>query len=496
MTDQPLAEKNLASSPSWALGWFVGDLRSLAIWRIGLGVAILWSILSFLNDLDLYYSEQGVLPRLLFLKTPALSARYSLLIGCSNTAQIGLLAALEALAAISLMLGYRARLSAAICWTIHWSFLNRNPMICDRGDMELGLLLFYAMFMPLGSRWGYQETRNERPASNRWRSWVWFAVLAQISQIYLFAGLLKHGAAWTGRGDGLKLSLECALFARPTAVWLASMPGLKAMNYLVIVGEVLLGLCLWGSSKMRQTAVLLIAFFHILVSLLFDLGGFPWIGAVGCLVLLPESFWTGPGRVIENWMNRRFEPYHTETKTKPVQLARASASSNLWAGTCAVYVMACNLYTCSSLGLRHLPQPIRYFGQLLNLEQHWELFAPYPPFDGWFALEAEDSQGTRNLLSQGHDGPVRPTSPAAYYPRYRIKMLLVTTLFHQNEFLKAQICRAIAQKQNANGSKLKLLFWVREVEPGGLKAPLSSRLIWAGDATESKPQLEGKKLSL
>jgi hypothetical protein len=484
MTNPSIATPQSAqnSDTGWVVGWMVGDLRSLALWRIGLGIAVLCSVFNFLSELDLYYSDQGVLPRLLFLKTPALCSRYSILLGCSNTAQIGFLAVLELAAAISLVMGYRARLSAALCWLLHWSFLNRNPMICDRGDMELGLLLFYAMFLPLGSRWAY---RADGAANNSHRSWVWLALLAQLSQIYLFAGLLKHGAAWTGRGDGLQLSLECALFARPTALWLASLPGLKALNYLVIVAEVLVGLCLWGPSRLRQAAVLSIAFFHVLVGLIFDLGGFPWIGAMGCVVLLPTSFWQGPGRPIDAWLTRQFDL----SKAKPeAKLGTNPLALNLWASTITAYVFLCNLCTCTSLGVQSLPQPLRYFGQVLNLEQHWELFAPFPPFDGWFVLEAD----TANLLHPGHKNLDRPDSPTGYYPRYRIKMLLATTLFHQNDAIKAQICRAIAHNQNATASKLKLSFWVREVDQNGLKSPISVRHIWEGSAIESTPVSEGK----
>ncbi len=105
------------------------------------------------------------------------------------------------------------------------------------------------------------------------------------------------------------------------------------------------------------------------------------------------------------------------------------------------------------------------------MEQHWELLAPFPPFDGWFVLEADTAN-----LPPGTKTQTDPTAQPGYYPRYRVKMLLATTLFHQNDAIKAQICRAIAHNQKVKASQQKLSFWGPIVDQNGIKVRSAGNL--------------------
>src|SRR5262245_22417275 len=96
------------------------DLRGLAMLRIALGVLLLWDIVSrsrFLADL---YTDDGVLPRHL------VSARLPLCFLSGTAWYQAVVFAVGAVAAVTLILGYRTRVSTAIGWLVIGSIQSRN----------------------------------------------------------------------------------------------------------------------------------------------------------------------------------------------------------------------------------------------------------------------------------------------------------------------------------------------------------------------------------
>ena len=98
---------------------FAIDLRSLAALRIGLGAVLLADLAYRAIDLEAHYADTGVLPRAALratLRDP--SAMWSLhALSGAWTAQL-VLFALAAVAAVALLIGYRARLAAALSWLL------------------------------------------------------------------------------------------------------------------------------------------------------------------------------------------------------------------------------------------------------------------------------------------------------------------------------------------------------------------------------------------
>ena len=141
------------------------DLRSLAIFRVGLGLLLLGDLAIRAGDLSAHYTDQGVLPR------SALTARhYVSLHFLDGTADFqGALFVLAGLAALALLAGWRTRAATVVSWLLLMSLHARNPMILQGGDALLRLLLFWGMFLPLGARWSVDGLlrRGGGPAGGR-----------------------------------------------------------------------------------------------------------------------------------------------------------------------------------------------------------------------------------------------------------------------------------------------------------------------------------------
>src|SRR5436305_10055773 len=90
------------------------DLRSLAIFRIGLGLLLLGDLAVRAGDLSAHYTDQGVLPR------SALAAHHYVSLHClDGTADFqGALFVLAGLAALALLAGWQTRAATVVSWLL------------------------------------------------------------------------------------------------------------------------------------------------------------------------------------------------------------------------------------------------------------------------------------------------------------------------------------------------------------------------------------------
>ena len=129
------------------------DVRSLAVFRIGLGALLLADLAVRTTDLEAHYSDLGVLPRDFLSETMRGTWKWSLHIAHGSSLFQAMLFLVAAIAAFALMLGYRSRLASVVSWVLLFSLQTRNPLVNNGGDMLLRALLFWAMFLPLDQCW-------------------------------------------------------------------------------------------------------------------------------------------------------------------------------------------------------------------------------------------------------------------------------------------------------------------------------------------------------
>lgn len=459
------------------------DLRSLAILRMAIGFLVTLDILLRARDLSAFYTDAGVVTRPGLLSWDWSDPWFSLFLGGSGWLSAAVLFGLTAFFGVQLMRGWRTRWMTFGCWLMLCSLYQRNPLINDRGDLELILVLFWSMFLPLGARWSVDARRDGTPDEPAVLSMGSAALLLQFAQIYLFAALLKHGLPWL-RGDALELSLRSALFSTPQSLWLARWPELvNTFTYPVVAMELLLPCLLLSpvaNGPVRTIGVLLLVVFHGLVGLLLQLGLFPLIGALLPLGCLPAWFWDRVGS-LQAWLDRV-----VPAPPRSGGAGRLPLPVSLLVGLCLAYTLLCNLFMVGEPSPQNLPSGLRTFGRALRLEQHWDLFAPLPPLDGWFVLRAQvEGQGEVDLL---RDQPVsleRPADPSRVFPNHRWRMLMITMIFRNGEHFREPFVRHVAREYRrshpqARAGRLELLFVVQLVDEQGVQLPPRVWTLWSG----------------
>jgi len=134
------------------------DPRALAAFRIGLGALLVADLLRRSRSLSAFYTDDGVLPR------RALFADYSEVYSVHALSgepwAVASLFAVAGVVAIALAVGYRTRLATVASWLLLLSLQVRNPMVLNAGDALLAMLLFWSVFLPLGSRWSVDAVRR------------------------------------------------------------------------------------------------------------------------------------------------------------------------------------------------------------------------------------------------------------------------------------------------------------------------------------------------
>ena len=282
------------------------DLRSVALFRVGLAVSVLADLFWRSFDLRAFYTDAGVLP-LHALNAVQGSGLWSVhALSGSAVLQIGLFV-LTALAAVLLLVGYRSVIAAGVCWALMLSLHHRNPLLLQGGDDLLVILLFFAMLLPIGARFSLDAAlttahRREPNAPTLGSAHTWFSVISvaatlQVLYLYVFTALLKEGSNWHADGDAAWLAVQLEDFARTPGVWLRDWPGLLTFGthyvWWVELLAPLLVLCpLWHNS-VRLIGLALLLSLHLSFAAFLSIGLFPLFDFVALSLLLPRGFWDG-----------------------------------------------------------------------------------------------------------------------------------------------------------------------------------------------------------
>ncbi len=283
---------------------FSADLRSLAVFRGVLALLVLASLAIRSTSLTAFYSDRGILPRSELLQNDGFFSSYSFSLNLLNgTPEFqAVLFGVTALAALSLLLGYRTRLSTFVVWLLVLSIQLRNPLTLNAGDHLLHLLLFWGIFLPLGAVWSLDRIRNraretrERPArlSMRFFSMGVVALFLQIAFLYWFTAVLKTGEEWRD-GTALYYTLSNDQLTTQLGSYLLNFPGLlMVLTFATILLEAFGPLLLFSplfNGLARMAAIVSFMGLHFGIWLTMEVGMFPFVSAFCMVCFLPGAFW-------------------------------------------------------------------------------------------------------------------------------------------------------------------------------------------------------------
>lgn len=102
------------------------DTRSLALFRMGIALVLLWDLVDRSQDLVAHYTDFGVLPRDVAISSLLAPWNISFHLISGNWQIQLLLFVVAAFFALTLLIGYKTRLSTILSWLLLSSLHNRN----------------------------------------------------------------------------------------------------------------------------------------------------------------------------------------------------------------------------------------------------------------------------------------------------------------------------------------------------------------------------------
>jgi hypothetical protein len=388
------------------------DLRSLAVLRIGVAVVLILDLCQRAIDLEAHYSDFGLAPRSIVIENMSSRwfASFHFLSGVWQV-QAALLV-IAAFLALALLVGYRTRFATIGCWVFLISLNVRNPYVLQGGDVLLRVVLFWAMFLPWGAICSIDRAwfGSTSQIPKRIVTWGTVAFAAQIVAVYWFSVLAKSGGEWWREGSAIYYVLSIDYMVTPLGHWLLQLPSalLRLATWTVlgyeIIGPALL-FCPWHTGPMRTLAVFGFVVLHCGFLLTLLVGLFPLIGIVSILFFLPSWVWDSllPRLVVSSeyssmrsWAERvwyviaenrllkhRLSVGRIEEPRRSIQL---SSGASVLAAILTLYMLAWNVANLPYSPFKFSDR-VRSVGNLVGLDQLWEMFAPFPAKDdGWYVI--------------------------------------------------------------------------------------------------------------
>jgi hypothetical protein len=222
------------------------------------------------------------------------------------------------------LLGFRARLCAALCWLLVLSLQKRNGLVLHSGDHILVLLLLWCTLLPIGARWSVDARRgrgDDAPVS--FAGPAALGVQLQLALVYIDTGLRKLADRDWLNGLGVVNALEIDHMIAPLGVWLKPHhPMLVLLGYGTLALELIAVLLLLAPDvrgRLRTSLALTFISFHLALGASLQLGTFSFICISGWLAILPTPFWEGlrRRRVAERTAARVASP-RSRLRTSPI----------------------------------------------------------------------------------------------------------------------------------------------------------------------------------
>lgn len=411
---------------------FAIDPRSLAVFRISIGLLLLVDLAIRAADLEAMYSDVGMFPRgKISFHFPSIWS-WSFHFASGSSGFEAILYGLAGCLGLALAAGWQTRLTTIGSWLMLLSLHHRVPPILSGADTLLRMLLFWGMFLPLERVWSLDwwlahRRRAEAPVEGFQPvlSVASVAILVQMALMYLCSAVFKTNHAWLS-GQAVAGILANNFFASRLGTSLLSFSRLLAVMTwgtlaLEWVALFVLFFPKW-TGRVRLGAVAALVVMHLCIAALMEVDFFSPVAMAGLTLFLPAEFWNS--RLFTKKPNEIQIPAKPARQQELARPAWAGLSAYLPQGACLVallYVLAVNFN-----GLPGLNAPLglgesTFLWTGCGLGQRWAMFDAAPPKNGWYVAWAKLRDGSRvDLLRHGAKLDWRkPVFPAGEYPNAR-----------------------------------------------------------------------------
>lgn len=309
------------------------DPRSLGLFRILFGLVLLSDLARRFVDIELWYTNSGLLPNHTILWRPPAQRMFSLFFTASGLreAQVGFV--LCAAVYLAFTLGYRTRLFQVLTLIARVSLNSRLAVLENGGDMVMDLLCLLTLPLPLGARFSLDAVAlspdRKQPLSDyATKPIVSIAVLGlllQFATIYFFNAASKGGVAWRD-GTAVHYALHQDKLVTPIGVWMREtlpLDVIKGLTWGTLATEwigCILIITPFSSRQARGLAVCLMPPLHLGFALGLNLGGFSPAMMSFFPLLLTAQHW----EKLEGWLGERVRPLAERAHAASLWLLRGS----------------------------------------------------------------------------------------------------------------------------------------------------------------------------
>ena len=276
------------------------DTRALAAFRVLMGLLIVGDVISRSRNFSFYYTDDGVLSASLTQRLTSDGA-FSVFYYTSDPIVMAGIFVVTALVGVVLALGYQTRVMTLIAFLLVISFDHQNPLVTSYADLLFRLLLFWAIFLPLGERWSIDAAHaasdsGEESADSGPRKMVVglasAAILAQMITMYVVNGVYKAQSDMWGTMEVAPLVLGIDEMTFLLGDFMRQFPTLLGYGgvlwfYMMLTAWALVLL----RGKARTAFVGLFVGGHLSFAITVRIGAFAYVALAGLLLFLPPSFW-------------------------------------------------------------------------------------------------------------------------------------------------------------------------------------------------------------
>jgi hypothetical protein len=267
------------------------DSRTLVLFRIAVGLLIIGDVLARGSTFRFFYTEDGVVPQEL-AEARTIDNAFSFFFYTQDSFVIALLFLIHAIVAIQLIIGYKTTFATVVSFLFVISLDHHNPLVLSHADTLFRLLMFWAIFVPLGERWSVDALQRDRAPRPAVASLGTTAILLQMVYMYTVNGIHKmNGELWNTReATPLIFGLDDMTYflAGPMRQYPVMLEIMGTMWYLLLVTSLLL-LLLPGRARALLAFMIFMAHFSFTITV--RIGAFGWVGMSGVMLFLPSVFW-------------------------------------------------------------------------------------------------------------------------------------------------------------------------------------------------------------
>ncbi|MFC4543280.1 HTTM domain-containing protein [Halosolutus amylolyticus] len=451
------------------------DRRALAAFRIALGTLLIVDLLRRARKLEDFYTDSGVLPREALFADYSAPYTYSLHAVSGEVWAQALLFCVAGVVALALLVGYRTRTATIVSWLLLVSLHLRNPMVLNSGDVLLRMLLFWGIFLPLGSRWAVDTCRIDRDALRPTVVSVGtMAVLLQVLLMYVTNAIHKTQSDLWMSGEAVVHIFQADHLTYLLGNVLAGQNLLlQAFTYAWMILIVLSPLLVLSTGLKRASIASLFVGMHLgmLVTLRIDL--FPLIVVAGLVLFYPPRVWNGATAVaarigVDVPLRRSLDRLQATVPVLPVPgpseldvtrpdvpsfSAVATRGRVLFATVIPwVLLVLVVLSNAEAVGYTEVPETGEDVLDTVRADQSWRMFAPNPTSTArWLVVPGELEDGSKADVL--HDSDVdwdRPPSVDATYDTARERKYVSNMRYAGNEKHRSYFANYLCERWNAS----------------------------------------------